>query len=182
MSLHASYSQPSGLGDAQRSAATGSNNNEAAMSIHNMLAEAQIHLRNIKDDHEKAKAFAEQRAISGGATGKNEEERKRSLIIALAADEDYQRVLKSLRGAEAAVAKLEADIETFRDARRDHEWKIRSRLAGAVKAAHIDQDTDLPDEEFDATMDHETLSRLESNLRNGYQFAISEPDEEYFPF
>ncbi len=150
------------------------------MSLHQRLADARIHLRNAKDDHEKARAFAEHRAIERGVSGKNAEERERNLTIALAADEDYQRVLKSLRGAEAVLDKTESDLETERDQRRANEWQIRAKLADGLFRSGIQSDNDDPagDSAFDDSLDGVTLSRLESNLRNGYHNVPAPIEEE----
>lgn len=166
------------------------------MSIHHKLAGSRARLRDAKDEYERVRAFAEQRAIVGlnGTIGKNEEERKRNLTIALADDKEYQAALKTLREWETVVDRLEADLEDARDRRRDHEWKIRSKLADALWRCGIESNSDDPpgDVAFDDTMDHETLSRLESNLRNGYWSEGSDRayaeaigadyDEENLPF
>ena len=83
-----------------------------------------------------AKALAEQRAIdaAGGAKGlgANEDERKRALVLALAADPGYQAAAAAVRQCESHVARVEAELEILRDRRRAEEWAIRQRLADAL--------------------------------------------------
>jgi hypothetical protein len=91
------------------------------------LANAKGDLREAKEDHETMTAIREQRAIDGGATGKNEAERTRALLIALDQDDDYIDSRDRLRAAEYEVDRLTAEIEIIRDARTARELDIRER-------------------------------------------------------
>lgn len=105
------------------------------------LAEARARLRSAKDAHELAKAEAEQRAISAGlANGKNAEERARALTLVLAHDDNYTPALANLRRCEHEVDRLEALLESARDARRVDEWRIRAQLVDALDRAGVASD------------------------------------------
>jgi hypothetical protein len=104
------------------------------------LANARTDLRSAKDDHELAKAQAEQHAIDSGVNGKNADERARNLTLALAMDQAYQAALRALRAAEAEVERLDALLEGARDARRADEWAIRAKLADGLFRAGVQSD------------------------------------------
>lgn len=101
------------------------------------LVEARDRLRRVTDDEEWARAQAEVRAIAqaGGdakALGGNEAERKRALVIALAADPEYQRVLQRLRDAQRHVEETQALVDTDHDRMRAQEITSRDKLADAI--------------------------------------------------
>ena len=104
------------------------------------LAEAKIALRAAKDDHDTIKAIAEHAAIlrMNGSAGKNDDERKRNLAIALSEDYAYSGALTRLRDAEAKVDRLAAEIAVEEDAIRANEARIREKLADALMGRHLD--------------------------------------------
>ena len=104
------------------------------------VADARSALRTAKDNHELAKAEAEQRAIDSGVNGKNETERTRNLTLALAQDRLYQEAHLQLRQWEAEVERREALLEAACDDRRNTEWQIRARLADALFRAGVQTD------------------------------------------
>lgn len=142
------------------------------------LASARATLRAAKDDHELARAQAEQRAIDAGCNGKNADERARNLTLALAEDDLYQRALARLRAAEAEVERLDALLESTRDARRAEEWHIRARLADGLFRAGVQSDSaDAAGESaFDDTLDHVTGERLELPRCRWVQGQTAEED------
>lgn len=117
-------------------------------TVRMQLADARAALRNAKDDYALAKAQAEQNAQ---IDGKNEAERARKLIIAVAEDFYYNRALAALREAEYIVDRREAQIESLLDDRRAWEWAIRSELIDALgktgkdDTAAFDTSLDLAD-------------------------------------
>lgn len=120
------------------------------------LAHTKINLRRARDLYEQTKAQREQAVIAGlnGTLGKNAEERERNLTIALSSDTDYQQALHTLRTAEADADLMAARVETAEDARREHEWKIRARLADAlIGRVQTDRDDPSGDGAFDDAID-----------------------------
>lgn len=105
------------------------------------VAEARANMRSARDAYELAKAEAEQRAIDAGITGKNEAERTRNFMLALARDTRYQTALRQYRQAEAAVDQAEAYLEAARDDRRNQEWQIRAHLIEALHSTGIASDS-----------------------------------------
>ena len=61
--------------------------------------------------------------------GKNAEERKARLAVALDADELAAQLREGLRTATERVAQLEAEEQFYRDVRRAREWALRTQLA-----------------------------------------------------
>lgn len=124
------------------------------------LVDAQARLRQAKDDLGRTQAEREQAAIkaAGGAIGRNEDERKRALTLALINDADYRRVLAFVRDAESTVNLLEAQIENALDVRRAEEWQIRSRMVDALY--HLGAQTDSPDPANDQVFDDATFEQV----------------------
>jgi hypothetical protein len=123
-------------------------------TIHHQLARARHTLTLAKDREKLTRAASEQQAIHDGrAGGKNAEERERSLTIALAGDAVYQDALQALRTAEEALAFSEADLEAFRDARRQEEWSIRAALVAALDRRSVMSDAPGSDDSFDDVAD-----------------------------
>lgn len=112
------------------------------MSIYHELAQAKIELRQAKDHFETVKAIVEMGVVT---TGKNAEDRKRELTVALAQDEAYQAALGNLRGCEGDLDRVQAIIEQDEAERRDHEWSIRARLAEALGRLGLDTEDQIPD-------------------------------------
>lgn len=126
------------------------------------LTEARIHLQAKQDDEKIARAYAERDAISAlnGSAGKNDEERRRNLLLALENDKAYQRTLHELRKAEAAVSRAETELELAQDQRRAEEWGIRLQLVIALDRAGVTSDAPGDDVSFDDTADEEVMSNL----------------------
>lgn len=131
------------------------------------LAQARANLRSAKDEFDIVVALSEQRAIeaAGGSIGRNEEERKRNLRIALANDGSYGNALMELREAEAEVDRQEALLEGARDARRYDEWTIRARLIDALVGTDIPSDSSDP--AGDAAFDDAMLWRIDDGMSHG---------------
>lgn len=147
------------------------------LELRQQLAAARARLRSAKDAHELAKAEAEQRAIDGGCSGKNAEERARSLLLALNKDNAYLPSLGALRHAENEVERIEALLEGARDARRYDEWQIRARLVDALLRAGVQSDGER-EAELDDTTDHALYADVERYTRRQEQ-----SDEEFeMPF
>lgn len=123
------------------------------------LATVRDQLRHAKDTLTLSQAEAEQRAIdlAGGSIGKNETERARHLTLALSRDPSYRGALTAVRCYEAEVERLEALLESAKDARRVDEWAIRARLADALLTAQVP--TDQVDRSGDGAFD-DTADRL----------------------
>jgi hypothetical protein len=126
------------------------------------LAAAEIDVRAAKDEFEVIKASAERAAIErmNGSAGKNEEERKRNLLLALAADPHYQRALAMLRRCEAEVTRAQAELEIAQDQRRAEEWGIRLALIAALDRQRVHAEQPGDDSSFDDVTDDEYLEAL----------------------
>ena len=72
--------------------------------------------------------------ITLNAEGKNAEERKARATLTLAAHPDYQAALAAWEEATRQIEELEAQIELYRDERREREWLIRERQIAAFGA------------------------------------------------
>lgn len=125
------------------------------LELRQRLADCRTTLRTVRDAHEETRAACEQAAIEDGrASGKNAEERARSLTLALTHDPTYQASLCQLRRAEAEQERVEALLEAAIDERRASEWQIRARLADALLGAGIPSESSDPngDGAFDDTL------------------------------
>lgn len=148
------------------------------------LTEARARLRSAKDAYEVAKAEAEQKAISAGlANGKNAEERSRALTLILAHDDDYLPALGNLRHCEHEIDRLEALLESARDARRVDEWRIRAQLVEALNRAGVQSDS--PDRSGDGAFDDSLGQQVDQAVAN--YAAVRRPrtvafEEEDLPF
>jgi len=80
------------------------------------LAEAKIQLRQAKDDYQTHKAIIEHQVLLAG--GKNQQERDANVAAALRADPVVREALDTLREAEAAVDRAEAEVAAMEDTRR----------------------------------------------------------------
>lgn len=124
-------------------------------TIHHQLAGARAQLAAAKDAERFAKALAEAEAAAAlnGALGKNAEERERTLTLALLRDPQYQAALAALRSSERLVLECEADLEAWRDARRESEWAVRAALVNALERRAIFSDAAGADASFDDVAD-----------------------------
>jgi hypothetical protein len=106
------------------------------------VAAARVDVLEAKDVFEATKAEAEARAIASlnGNAGKNEEERKRNLTIALNKDNYYRKALLRLREAEATLIDADAELEIAQDQRRAEEWGVRLALITALERAAVPSD------------------------------------------
>jgi hypothetical protein len=154
-------------------------------SLHDDLASARMALRAAQDSYKLATACAEQRAIAAlnGSVGKNEDERKRNLLLALAQDVAHTQSLTGLRSAEFAVDRLEAAIERQRDARREQEWAIRLRMVEVLEARAVYPDEGEP---MDSVLDDEIADAAWEDAHGSYNGRVpgcvpGTPDEE-FPY
>lgn len=104
--------------------------------LYDDLAIAKDNLRRAKDYEQTVKAITESVTPT---SGKNAEDRKRELTIALSQDGIYTQALFQLREAEAAVDRAQADVEAAEAERRDREWQIRADLARALAGQGEDE-------------------------------------------
>jgi cysteinyl-tRNA synthetase len=95
------------------------------------LAEAKIQLRQAKDDYQTHKAIVEHQALLLG--GKNAEERAANVGAALRADLSVRKAFDTLREAEAAVERLEAEIAGAEDERAAERLRVFDRQAAALE-------------------------------------------------
>ncbi len=96
------------------------------------LAEAKIQLRQAKDDYQTRKAMCEYQALLSGG-GKNKEERDANAAQALRSDEAVNEALGSLRDAEAAHDRAEADVAVMEYERRARHIAVLDRQAAALE-------------------------------------------------
>ena len=115
------------------------------------LAAAEIALRAAKDAEVLERAEAEALAIAAlnGSAGKNDDERKRNLTIALRRSLPYQEVLAALRDAEADLTSVQAELEVATDQRRAEEWRVRYLLVQALFESQVTSDQPGDDSSFD---------------------------------
>lgn len=99
---------------------------------------------------------AREAVVSLSVEGKNAEERKAKLAVALANDEQYIRLTEDAERLQTEIEAHEAVIEHLRDLRRDHEWNIRLRLAAALDGRGLPQEQ-RPDEAFDTVADEQSI-------------------------
>lgn len=140
-------------------------------TIYHQIASARL----AHSDHQAllklARARAEQDVISAlnGSYGKNAEERERQLLLGLATHSGYQSAVRSAREAETALLMLEADLEVYKDARRQEEWSIRAELARALdrRAPHAE----AGDMGIDDGADEEGVSDLVSDYQRMRQIG-----------
>lgn len=136
-------------------------------SIHARLAAATMSEAVAKDDLKNTRALRETMLInSGAAGGKNETERERSLIVALAGDDEYQTALASYRAAKSHMLECEAELAEYNDLRRSEEWNVRIQMVNAIMrrsaAAQIDRpDDSLTDAALDTEVDADALAAFD---------------------
>jgi hypothetical protein len=101
------------------------------MNPRHTLAEAKIQLRQAKDDYQTRKAICECQALLAG--GKNKEERDANAAAALRADPADAEALDTLREAEAAVDRAEAEVATMEDERKQRRLLADERHTTALE-------------------------------------------------
>lgn len=135
------------------------------MNPYHELAEAKIELRQAKDHFETVRAIVEMSVVT---LGKNAEDRKRELTVAVAHNDAYQAALSNLRGCEADLDRAQANIDAAEAERRDREWAIRAKLAEALERLHLpkasNDDIDWHDLHFQA--EQRRLETVERDLRS----------------
>lgn len=136
-------------------------------SIRLKLVNTRADLRDAKD----ALAVAEAR-VASATNGKNAEERKTNLVLALSQDGEYCRLLTQVRQCETKIEQNEADLECFKDQRRADEWGVRLRLVEALERKG--REDDGRDSGFDEAADDEVW-------QNTMRSIAGEPDED-MPF
>lgn len=136
-------------------------------SIYHEVATAEMAVSNAHAELKIVKARAETDIIAAanGSLGKNAEERERQLIIGLSEHKPYQIVLKLVRAHEASLATLKADLEVYKDARRQEEWSIRANLIAVLQRRNLD--TDPIDSAFDQAADAEGFDQALYDGQNG---------------
>jgi hypothetical protein len=136
-------------------------------SIYHEVATAEMAVSNAQAELKVVKARAEQDVISSlnGQYGKNAEERERQLIIGLSEHKPYQIVLKLVRQHEVKLAELKADLDVYKDARRQEEWSIRANLIAVLARRNLD--TDTIDGAFDSALDADGFDQALYDGQNG---------------
>lgn len=147
---------------------TGITDTTGIASTRKQLTQARLTLSDAREHFDLIKAKAEQRAIHAlnGSAGKNDEERKRNLTIALATDSEYLRARQWVRDCERQVAEAETDLEIFSDQRRAEEWNVRLQLIIALDRNQISSDTPGDDVSHDDVLDNEGLETLQRQTFN----------------
>lgn len=150
-------------------------------SIYHEVATSEMAVSNAQAELKIVKARAEQDIISSlnGQYGKNAEERERQLIIGLSEHKPYQVVLKLVRSHEAKLAELKADLEVYKDARRQEEWSIRANLIAVLSRRQMDSDT--IDGAFDSAADESGFDQALYDGQNGINYSTLYEDGNY-PF
>ena len=97
-----------------------------------VLAEAKIQLRQARDDYQTRKAICEYQALLSGG-GKNKEERDANAAQALRSDLAVAEALGSLRDAEAAHDRAEAEVAVLEDERKTKHIAVLDRQAAALE-------------------------------------------------
>jgi hypothetical protein len=136
-------------------------------SIYHEVASAEMAVSNAQAELKVVKARAEQDVIASlnGQYGKNAEERERQLIIGLSEHKPYQIVLKLVRQHEVKLAELKADLDVYKDARRQEEWSIRANLIAVLARRNLD--TDTIDGAFDSALDADGFDQALYDGQNG---------------
>lgn len=129
------------------------------MTPYHILAHAKAELREAKDHEQTVRAICEHTTPT---TGKNADDRKRELTIALSQSDVYGSALRQLREAEYAVDRAQADVEHAESDRRDREWAIRADLAEALAGRNED---DLPGHIQDRQMEQSARLRIVQSTR-----------------
>lgn len=138
------------------------------MTPYHELAAAKAKLREAKDHEQTVRAICEHTTPT---TGKNADDRKRDLTIALSQSGVYAQALRQLRQAEQAVDTAQANVEHADAERRDREWAIRARLAEALAGRNED---DLPGAFQDRQMEGAARLRIVQSAREQAQYNIDE--------
>lgn len=151
-------------------------------SIYHEVASAELAVANAHAELKIAKAKAEQDVISGlnGQYGKNAEERERQLIIGLSEHKPYQMVVKLVRAHEASLAELKADLDVYKDARRQEEWSIRANLIAVLSRRQMDSET--IDGAFDSALDADGFDQALYDGQNDLTYAQQTADDASYPF
>jgi len=118
------------------------------------LADLQQRQRDAKRAMDEAEA-----ALILRVDGRNAEERKAKLTLALASDPAYQTALRQHEALTLRAAQVEAGIEEFRDARREWEWAVRLRLAEALERQAVPSDRPGDDDSIDDAADALAIRR-----------------------
>lgn len=162
-------------------------------SIYHEVATAEMAVSNAHAELKIVKARAETDIIAAanGSLGKNAEERERQLIIGLSEHKAYQIVLKLVRSHEAKLALLKADLEVYKDARRQEEWSIRANLIAVLNRRFVESDE--IDVAFDRAADDTGFDEALYDGQNGidewthdgynnaYQYQPQTEDEKDYP-
>jgi hypothetical protein len=117
------------------------------------LAELRQRQRDCKRELDEAEA-----RLALQVEGRNAEERKARLVLALAADAGYQAALRHHERTTLLIEHNEAALDEYRDARREWEWAVRLRLAEALERQAVPSDRPGDDESIDDAAD-ELLTR-----------------------
>lgn len=104
------------------------------------LVTTRAELREAEDHLTVERAAAEERVIKGyynpEEMGRNAEDRKRTMILALETDLTYCAAIERARHLQQQTEDLAAQVAILEDKRRNAEWEIRSRLAEGLMAAY----------------------------------------------
>lgn len=117
---------------------------------------------------------AREAVIALGVEGKNAEERKAKLVVALANDAQAELHRATIDAVEQAIGQHEATIEYLRDQRRDWEWRIRMRLAAALDGQNLPPE-EQPDAAFDTVADAAVLDAVSNALDDVFEPKYDPP-------
>lgn len=108
----------------------------------------------LRSELRRHKEIMQQREARTVVGGKNAEERKNALVIALSEDRTYCDSWQAHEDITHDLERLEADIDQLRDERREREWSIRLRLVEALDRRGIPSGHAGDDGAFDDVADH----------------------------
>lgn len=119
------------------------------------LADLRQQQRDWKREMDEAEA-----RLTLAAEGKNAEERKARLVLALAGDHAYRHAQRHHDRLTLLIEQNEAALDEWRDARREFEWAVRLRLAEALERQAVPSDRPGDDDSFDDAADALALRRV----------------------
>lgn len=101
---------------------------------------SRMRIAELRSEHRRHKEIMAQREARVQVNGKNAEERKNALLIALAADDTYCESYQACEDITLDIDRYEAEIEYAKDQRREREWAIRLRLVEALERRGLEDD------------------------------------------
>lgn len=112
-----------------------------------------VKMAELRAEQRRHKEIVQQREARTVVGGKNVEERKNALLIALSEDRTYCDSWQANEDITHDLERLEADLDQLRDERREREWGIRLRLVEALERRGIPSEHAGHDGAFDDVAD-----------------------------